>query len=172
VREITPVGNGQTTLGPEYPLQIVGLVDGARSAGPGVAQASGTAPAAGSAPATGAGPATADSQPAPGGAPPAQTSTNTPLGIPAPGGGPACGPGTGCQDTGTFTITLAQTAAAGSGNNQLVRLGLRVKNKTNQPLVLAYKAGTNRASDEQGNSYGWGRPGTHDGSAQGIGTLE
>ena len=44
VREITPVGNGQTTLGSEYPLQIVGLVDGARSAGPGVAQVSGTAP--------------------------------------------------------------------------------------------------------------------------------
>ena len=40
-------GTGRPRSGPEYPLQVVGLVDGARSAGPGVAQASGTAPAAG-----------------------------------------------------------------------------------------------------------------------------
>ena len=172
VREITPVGNGQTTLGSEYPLQIVGLVDGARSAGPGVAQVSGTAPAAGSAPATGAAPASTVSQPAPGGAPPAQTSGTSPFGIPAPAGGAACAPGASCQDTGTFTVTLGQTASAVSGKNQLVRFALRVKNKTNQPLVLAYKAGTNSAVDEQGNRYAGSLPGAHDGSAQGIGTLE
>jgi len=67
---------------------------------------------------------------------------------------------------------MTQTATAASGKNQLVRASLRVKNQTNQPLVLAYKAGTNTAVDEQGNSYTWGSPGTHDGSAQGIGTLE
>jgi hypothetical protein len=53
-----------------------------------------------------------------------------------------------------------------------VRLALRVKNQTNQPLVLGYKAGTNTAVDEHGNRYTWGQPGTHDASAQGIGTLE
>ncbi len=170
VREIAQVGNGQTTLGPEYPLQIVGLVDGARSAGPGVAQASGTAPAAGSAPATGAGPATSDSSPAPGGAPPTQTAS-TPLGTSAPGTAP-CAPGAGCFDAGSFTVTMTQTAAAASGKNQVARIGLRVKNKTNQPLVLAYKAGSNSAGDEAGNRYTWGRPGTPDASAQGIGTID
>ena len=47
-----------------------------------------------------------------------------------------------------------------------------MKNQTAQPLVLAYKGGTNAAVDEQGNRYAWGRPGTNDGSAQGIGTIE
>ena len=171
VREVTQVGNGQTTLGPEYPLQVVGLVDGARSAGPGVAQASGTAPAAGSAPAIGAAPPSSDSSPAPGGAPPAQTATS-PFGAPASSGGAHCAPGTSCHDAGSFSVTVGQTAAAASGKNQLVRFSLRVKNQTTQPLVLAYKAGTNTAADEQGNRYLWGRPGTNDGSAQGIGTLE
>ena len=170
VREIVQVGNGQTTLGPEYPLQIVGLVDGARSAGPGVAQASGTAPAAGSAPAIGAAPASTASQPAPGGAPPAQTAS--PFGLPAPAGGAHCAAGSVCYDAGSFSVTLGQTATAVSGKNQLVRLALRVKNQTNQPLVLGYKAGTSTAVDEKGNRYTWGQPGAHDASAQGIGTLE
>ncbi|HZW90021.1 MAG TPA: hypothetical protein VFF12_13145 [Myxococcaceae bacterium] len=172
VREITQVGNGQTTLGSEYPLQIVGLVDGARSAGPGVAQASEAAPAAGSAPATGAASPTAAAQPAPGGAPPAQTGTTSPLGFPAPAASAHCAAGTSCQDLGTFTVTMNQAAAAVSGKTQLVRVSVRVKNQTNQPLVLAYKAGTGRAVDEQGNAFTWGKPGTHDGSALGIGTVE
>jgi hypothetical protein len=67
---------------------------------------------------------------------------------------------------------MTQTAAAGSGKNQVARIGLRVKNKTNQPLVLAYKAGSNSAADEAGNRYAWGRPGTPDASAQGIGTID
>jgi hypothetical protein len=172
VREITPVGNGQSTLGPEYPLQIVGLVDGARSAGPGVAQGSGSAPAAGSAPVAAAAPASTDSQPAPGGAPSAQTGATSPFGLPVPAAGSArCAPGTSCQDLGTFSVTLSQSAAAASGKTQVARFGLRVKNQTNQPLVLAYKAGTNSAVDDQGNRYAWGQ-GAHDGSAQGIGTLE
>jgi hypothetical protein len=170
VREIAQVGNGQTTLGPEYPLQIVGLVDGARSAGPGVAQASGTAPAAGSAPATGAGPASSDSPPAPGGAPPTQTAAS-PFGVPASGAA-RCAPGTGCFDAGSFTVTMTQTAAAASGKNQVVRIGVRVKNQTHQPLVLAYKAGSNGAADEAGNRYTWGRPPASDTSAQGIGTTD
>src|SRR5215470_6560733 len=50
VREIAQMGQGQTSLGAEYPLQIVGLVDGARSAGPGVAQAGGAGAATGAVP--------------------------------------------------------------------------------------------------------------------------
>ncbi|HET6983918.1 MAG TPA: hypothetical protein VFI53_17380 [Myxococcaceae bacterium] len=168
VREITQMGQGQTTLGPEYPLQIVGLVDGARSAGPGVAQAGGAA----AAPATSATPATPDAQPDPG--TPAHSAPSTPLGIPptTTAGNARCSPGTSCQDAGSFTVTMTQSAAAASGKTQMARIGLRVQNKTAQPVVLAYKSGTNAAVDEQGNRYSWGRAGTPDGSAQGIGMLD
>jgi hypothetical protein len=172
VREIVPVGNGQTTLGPEYPLQVVGLVDGARSAGPGVAQASGAAPAGGSAPTAGPAPTTTNTPAAPASAPPAQTGVASPFGIPAAAGGAHCAAGTSCHDAGSFSVTVSQTSAAVSGKNQVVRFALRVKNHTGQPLVLAYKAGTNAAVDEKGNSYAWGRPGTHDGSAAGIGVVD
>jgi len=170
VREIVPVGNGQNSLGPEYPLQIVGLVDGARAGTPAVAQGSGAAQAP------------ADSQPAPTETAPAQQG-----GSPSPSGAPAtpgaagkgataagahCAPGSSCQDAGPFSVTLVQSAAAVSGKNRVVRFSIRVKNHTAQPLALAYKAGTNAAVDELGNAYTWGRPGTHDGSAQGIGTIE
>lgn len=176
VREIIPAGNGQSTLGPEYPLQIVGLVDGARAAAPGapaVAQAPGTAPS-GPAPQT-----TGDTQPTAGGAP-TQGSAPSPFGAPASpaaptpaqAGGAHCAPGAACHDAGPFSVTVVQTATAASGKNQLVRFAVRVKNHTAQPLVLAYKAGTSAAVDEQGTAFAWGRPGTHDGSAQGIGTLE
>jgi len=172
VREIAQVGNGQTTLGPEYPLQIVGLVDGARSGGPGVAQASGAAPAGGSAPATSPAPATTNAPGTPPSPAPAQTGVASPFGIPAAAGGAHCAAGSSCHDAGAFSVTVTQTSAAMSGKNQVVRFGLRVKNHTGQPLVLAYKAGTNTAVDERGNSYAWGRPGMHDGSAAGIGVVE
>ncbi len=174
VREIVPVGNGQTTLGPEYPLQIVGLVDGARAGAPAVAQAPGSAPSGG------APPSPADSQPATGTAPP-QGGIPSPFGSPAiPGGagtattagGVHCAPGSSCHDAGPFSVTLVQAAAAVSGKNRVVRISIRVKNHTAQPLALAYKAGTTAARDELGNAYAWGRPGSHDGSAQGIGTVE
>ena len=53
-----------------------------------------------------------------------------------------------------------------------MRIGLRVKNQTAQPLALAYRSGSNAAVDELGNRYSWGRAGTPDGSAQGIGLLD
>ncbi|MGZ6139770.1 MAG: hypothetical protein ACXWLA_03810 [Myxococcaceae bacterium] len=174
VREIIPAGNGQSTLGPEYPLQISGLVDGARAAAPAVATAPGTAPS---------GPAPqmpADSPPpaSAGGAPPAQGGFPAPFPAPASGSAPVassgahCAPGSSCQDAGPFSATLVGTATAVSGKNQLVRLTVRLKNFTAQPLVLAYKAGTAGAMDEQGTAFTWGRAGTHDASAQGIGTVE
>ena len=173
VREIVPAGNGQSTLGPEYPLQIVGLVDGARAANPAVAQASGPG-------SSGAAPQPAmDTPQTSGGAAPAQGGTPSSFGAPAAAGGapatgaaPHCAAGSSCHDAGAFSVTVMQAATAVSGKNQLVRLSVRVKNHTGQPLALGYKAGTSNAVDEQGASYTWGRPGTHDASAQGIGTLE
>jgi hypothetical protein len=171
VREIVPAGNGQSTLGPEYPLQIVGLVDGAHAAAP-VAQASGSPPP--SSPPT---PSSSPGQPAPSGTPPAPGGgPASPLGglipgVPAASGHCPAGAG-GCYDAGNFTVSVVQTVPTVSGKNHLVRFSVRVKNQTTQPLVLAYKAGTNSAVDDQGNTYGWGGPATHDGSVQAIGMIE
>lgn len=177
VREIIPAGNGQSTLGPEYPLQVVGLVDGARAAAP-VAQAPGDTTPASSSPTSGAvppgvqppaaGPPTAGAAPAP-----APAGFPSPFGAPAAPGGAHCTAGaTGCYDAGPFSVSLVQAIPVQSGKDQLVRFSVRVKNHTAQPLTLAYKAGTNAAVDEQGNAFSWGRPGTHDGSVQGIGMIE
>jgi len=173
VREIVPAGNGQKTLGSEYPLQIVGLVDGARAGGA-------SAPTASAAPAAAGQPSSQDSQPMAGNAPqapsnaPAGGGMASPFGAPATAGAAAahCAAGTSCSDAGSFSVTLGQTATAVSGKNQLVRLNVRVKNNTNQPLALGYKTGTSSAVDEQGNTFTWGRPGTNDASAQGIGIVD
>jgi hypothetical protein len=176
VREIIPAGNGQSTLGPEYPLQIVGLVDGAGARAP-VAQATGatgSSSPAGSPPASPS-PSPTDGQASPTSAPP-PASLSSPFGTLIPTGpatGGRCPSGGGaCYDAGNFTVTVGQTVPVVSGNNHLVRFSVRVKNQTAQPLTLAYKAGSNRAVDDAGNPYGWGQPGTPDGSAQGIGTVD
>jgi hypothetical protein len=164
VREIVPVGNGQNTLGPEYPLQIVGLVDGARAGAPPLRRLRYGACGAAASPRrfiTGPHRACPGAPASPGGA-----------GAAATAGGAHCAPGSSCHDAGPFSVTLVQAAAAVSGKNRVVRFSIRVKNHTTQPLALAYKARTNAAVDELGNTYAWGKPGTHDGSAQGIGTVE
>jgi hypothetical protein len=172
VREIVPAGNGQKTLGPEYPLQIVGLVDGAKAGGAS-ASASSAAPAGpAQQSAQDTQPATATATPAPSSAP-AAGGMPSPFGAPAAaGGGAHCSAGTTCSDAGSFSVTLGQTAAAVSGKNQIVRINVRIKNNTNQPLALAYKSGSSSAVDEQGSTFTWGRPGTNDASAQGIGLVD
>ena len=182
VREIIPAGNGQSTLGPEYPLQIVGLVDGAKAAAP-VAQAPEVAPSSSSpppGPSSGGGqtraPPPSTGQAPTGGTQTAPATIASPFGAaPTAGGttgGAHCAAGASCYDAGAFSVAVVQTIPVQSGKNQMVRFAIRVKNQTAQLLVLAYKAGTNAAVDERGNAFVWGRPGTHDGSIQGIGMIE
>ncbi len=57
------------------------------------------------------------------------------------------------------------------GRHHLLKITLALRNTTSRPLILAYKASTSGAIDDQGNAYGWGRPGTHDTSVQGIGLV-
>ena len=176
VREIIPAGNGQSTLGPEYPLQIVGLVDGARAGAP-VAQAGEAAPCSLLGPGVREAGRPALRRLHPGrrrraGRRPLRRPSVT-IGPPTAAGGAHCPAGAiSCYDAGPFSVTVLQTIPVQGGKNQLVRFSIRVKNQTAQPLVLAYKAGTNAAVDEQGNAFSWGRPGTHDASVQGIGMVE
>jgi hypothetical protein len=146
VREIVDQGNNQVTLGAEYPLRLTGLVDGGRAG-------AATSPAP---PAISAVPAGA-----PGGSP-----------VPAPGVNNCAGSRSPCFDSGAFTMTVTGFAGSVIGNrHHSLRINVDIRNNTDQPLLLAYKNGTNSAIDNLGNRYGWGRPGTYDSSVQGIGIM-
>jgi hypothetical protein len=146
VREIVDQGNNQVTLGAEYPLRLPGLVDGARAGA-----ATSAAP-----PAVSAAPASAPAGPQ----------------VPAPGVDNCAGSKAPCFDSGVFTMTVTGFAGSVIGNrHHSLRINVEIKNNTDQPLLLAYKHGTNSATDNLGNRYGFGRPGTYDSSVQGIGIL-
>ena len=53
-----------------------------------------------------------------------------------------------------------------------VRVSVTFHNTSNQPIALAYKAGSSQLQDNHGTAYTWGRPGSHDASAAGIGVSE
>ena len=149
VREVVDQGNNQVTLGAEYPLRLTGLVDGARA---------GAAP-----PAAGAPPISA--APAPGSAP-------TVPAAPAASVDQCAGSTRPCFDSGAFTATVTGFAGSIYGNrHHQLRINVEIRNNTDQPLILAYKSGTNNAIDNLGNRYAYGRPGTVDGSVQGIGIM-
>ncbi len=145
VREVRPLGNGQLELGAEHPLRIAGLRDGARAAAPVATSGTGATPVRG------------------GGA-----AVETPSAVDHCAG--VRGP---CHDAGAFTATVVSCAGTiVGGRHHLLKLNLALRNNGSEPLILAYKTGTSGAIDELGNGYGWGRPGTHDTSTQGIGRLE
>jgi hypothetical protein len=53
-----------------------------------------------------------------------------------------------------------------------IKMTMRFRNVSDQPLMLGYHAGSSQAVDNLGNQYVYGRPGTHDTSVQGIGIVE
>jgi hypothetical protein len=63
-------------------------------------------------------------------------------------------------------------AFAGNTRHHLVELNVRFTNLTDKPLILGYVNYTSSMTDNLGNAYIWGRPGTHDVSAQGIGVVD
>ena len=71
----------------------------------------------------------------------------------------------GAPEVGQWLIV----AAAG---DHLLELNVRFRNLSNQPIILAYQGTSGLATDEYGNRYNWGRPGTHDMSASGIGSVD
>jgi len=70
------------------------------------------------------------------------------------------------------TINSITASAVGNFHDHVLRVEIKFRNVTNQPIILAYAAATSTAIDNLGNSYYWGHAGGHDGSAQGIGTSE
>jgi len=85
----------------------------------------------------------------------------------------ACGGKPRCYSAGVFSAEVVGLTGsqAAPGAHHVIRLNVRFRNVTNQPLILAYKGGTSLATDNFGNPYYWGRAGTHDTSFQGIGLM-
>lgn len=77
-----------------------------------------------------------------------------------------------CFSTGPFLAEVARlTPGAPGGRHHALQVVLRIRNLSAEPIILGYKASTSGAIDELGNRYYWGRAGTHDVSAKGIGLV-
>jgi hypothetical protein len=84
-----------------------------------------------------------------------------------------CAGKTRCYSAGPFVAEIDGISGTNVGNQQhhVLSINVRVRNVGTQPLILAYKAYSGGATDNLGNHYYWGRAGTHDMSASGIGLL-
>jgi len=158
VREVSEVAPGQYRFGQEHALQFKALVPG----GAGVATPAGGALSqvpAGGAPAPAASATPAAATPA---AAPAQVAANLP---------DACGGKAGCYDAGPFVAEIVNTVATREQAARpwhTVRLNLRFRNKTNEPVILGYMSGTAVLIDDLGNRYA---PSTAPEDAKGIGKV-
>jgi hypothetical protein len=146
VRQIDPIAGGQFRLGREHSLHFRGF------GGEGAT----TASASGAAPAPAGEPMTA----------PAPASQGVPLEA------DQCAGRQRCYSAGTFIAEVSQLTAGTEGRHHVLRSVVRFRNMSAQPIIIAYKAGTGGATDNLGNRYYYGRPSTHDLSAQGIGIVE
>jgi hypothetical protein len=79
-----------------------------------------------------------------------------------------------CYNAGTFIAEVTQvtgTAMTGGARHQVVSINIRFRNVTDKPAILAYKSASSAATDNFGNAFTWGRPGSHDTSVKGIGMV-
>lgn len=158
IREIVPLAGNQYQLGREHSIRFDALTGPAPAAAP-VSSVPTSSPVA----ATNAGPVAPVADAA---APQAQSAPPAPL-------PDACGGRPRCYSTGVFAaeVTNVSSVQANPRAHHVLKFNVRFRNATNQPIILAYKSGTNAATDNYGHPYYWGRAGTHDTSAQGIGIL-
>lgn len=144
VREIVPVPGNQLRLGPEYALRF----DNLRPA-PNVAAAPSDAPPIAAAPSPGGSAA---------GEVPAPIST-----------GDACAGSAMCSDAGPFVAHIMRVTPSKTGGWALAKFDLRITNRTNRPLILAYKFGTSLSIDDNGNR--WNRGAGQVDKVKGIGIV-
>lgn len=128
IREIDAVAGNQFRLGRESALHFSGF--------------GGTTPvAAGPSPVVSGTPAPATPAPAHPAAEPV-----------APVADP-CGGKSGCASAGPFKAELTRVTTSKVTYYQLVKTTIKVTNLTNQPVILAYTAGSGLVTDDQGNRY-------------------
>jgi hypothetical protein len=79
-----------------------------------------------------------------------------------------------CYGAGPFVaeVTRFDGSRAGNRADHALRITLKFRNLTAQPIILAYHTGSSTVTDNLGNRYYWGHAGTHDMSASGIGIVE
>lgn len=152
VRQIDPLAAGQFRLGREHALHFRGFGAGAAVASNGAAS-----------PASGAAPAPLPSSPA-------AAAANSPL----PADVDQCAGKARCYGAGPFVAEVEQVTATTEGNKRyhVLHMNVRVRNVSQQPMILAYKATSGLALDNLGNRYYWGHAGGPDNSAAGIGKVE
>jgi len=151
IREINAVTADQFRLGQEHALHYSGMSKEALAATPATAPAPAAAAAAAAphAPATAATPSVAPAAPV-----------------------DPCAGAPRCSGAGPFVAQIAQlTADKPGGRHHSLRLNVKFRNLTGQPIILAYQSGSSSAVDNLGNRYVYGRPSTHDTSVQGIGYV-
>jgi hypothetical protein len=129
LREIVPVSQTQFRIGLEHPLRFRGLADSV---------AMSAAPAAPAAPAASAAAAPAGQIPNPAGATLAQPMVDH------------CAGAARCYSAGPFTAQITQITSSIASGYQTLRINMRFRNVTAQPLVLAYKQGSAIAIDNHG----------------------
>jgi hypothetical protein len=79
-----------------------------------------------------------------------------------------------CYGAGPFIAEVTRFDGSRVGNraDHALRITLKFRNVTAQPIILAYHTGSSTVTDNLGNRYYWGHAGTHDMSASGIGIVE
>lgn len=107
---------------------------------------------------------------------PAATAAPSAAAAPAIPQGDLCAGRPRCAHPGPFVaevqnITSALTGAF-PGQKHVLRLNVRFRNVTDQPLILGYSAKTSKIIDDLGNEYYWGTAGTYDTSVTGMGVVQ
>lgn len=160
VREIDPVSASQYTLGKEHALRFTGF--GAAAATVASAGVVAPAPPAVTTVAVASSPGASTAAPAPAPMPPAVEPPANP-----------CGDSPRCYGAGPFVAQVSHLEGSMvGGRHHVLRASVKFTNLSTQPIILAYHTGSSSVIDNYGNRYYWGRPGTHDVSASGIGIVE
>ncbi|MGC4051778.1 MAG: hypothetical protein QM757_20730 [Paludibaculum sp.] len=156
VREIVPLPGNQIRLGTEHALHFKALTNNTSFNGQGQA-----APPMGQPPAVAPAPAGVP-QPA---APPAVAAPPAPV-------ADACAGLQRCYNAGPFIAEVKSVIPSNESRYHVVRLNVRIRNVSGEPIILGYKAGTSSVIDNLGQRYYWGRAGTYDTSVTGIGIVQ
>lgn len=81
-----------------------------------------------------------------------------------------------CAHPGPFVAEVQNISGALTGpypsQTHVLRINVRFRNVTDQPLILGYSAGTSKIIDDLGNEYYWGSAATYDKSVTGMGVVQ
>lgn len=149
IREIEKLASGQVRVGREYVLRFGAVTDGLTITAP---VAMGGTPAA-----------------APAGDDPLDTApAGDAVAAGASAGETGCAGRSRCQAAGPLVAEVTRVIGSGAaGSGHTVQIGVRFRNVSTQPVVIGYRSGSVRLSDEHGQAYR--RDGTNE--VRGIGVI-